>query len=96
MSWVRVGGNGSLWKNHVVSRDAGLSWNGCLTNSSGGECDLLRVIPFQRVSAVCRSGDGGLQASLPSCLAKSSERIGRDDLNELLNRSSCANIPRGV
>lgn len=95
MPSARVGGNGSLWKNYVVSRDAGLPWNGCLTNSSGGECDLLRVFPFQRVSAVCWSGDGGLQASLPSCPAKSSERIGRDDHNELLDRSSGANISRG-
>jgi hypothetical protein len=95
MSSTRVGGNGSLWKNYVVSRDASLPWNGCLTNSSGGECDLLWVFPFQRVSAVCRSGDGSLQASLPGCPAKSSERIGRDDHNELLDRSSGANISRG-
>ena len=93
---ARVGGNGSLWTNYVVSRDARLPRNGCLANSSGGECDLLRVFPFQRVSAVCRSGDGGLQASLPSCPAKPSERIGRDDHNELLDRSSCANISRST
>jgi hypothetical protein len=32
-------------------------------------------------AAVCWSGDGGIQASIPSCPAESSERIGRDDCN---------------
>jgi hypothetical protein len=44
-------------------------------------CGLFRVVYFQRFSAVCWSGDGRLQTSIPSRLAKSSERIGRDDCN---------------
>jgi hypothetical protein len=96
MSSARVGGNGSLWTSHVLPRDASLPRNGPLTNSFGGECDLLQVFPFQRVSGFCWSGDGGLQASLPSRPAKSSERIGRDDDNELLYRSSCPNIFRST
>jgi hypothetical protein len=42
-------------------------------------CGLCRVIHFQHFSAVCWSGDGRLQTSIPSRFAKSSERIGRDD-----------------
>jgi hypothetical protein len=41
-------------------------------------CGLFRVNRFQHFSAVCWSGDGRLQTSIPSRFAKSSERIGRD------------------
>jgi len=51
--------------------------------------------PSQQFSAVCWIGDGGLQASLPSCPAKPSERIRGDDRDEMLDRSSCASIHRG-
>jgi hypothetical protein len=49
----------------------------------------------QHFSAVYWIGDGGLQASLPSCPAKSSERIRGDDHDEMLDRSICADVPRG-
>ena len=34
--------------NHVLPRDARLPRDGRLANSSGGECDFLRVFPFQQ------------------------------------------------
>ena len=93
---ARVGGNGFMWTSHVLPRDARLPRDGRLADCSGGEYDFLRVFPFQQFSAVCWSGDGGLQASLPSCPAKPPERIGGYDDNKLLDWSSCTNIPRGT
>jgi hypothetical protein len=51
--------------------------------------------PCQQFSAVYWIGDGGLQASLPRCPAKSSERIRWDDHHEVFDRSICPDIPRG-
>jgi len=59
-------------------------------------CDLFRVIHFHLFSAICWSGDGRLQTSIPSRFAKSSERIGRDDCNQLLDWSGCSYIPRST
>ena len=52
-------------------------------------------IHCQHFSAVYWIGDGGLQASLPSCPAKSSERIRGNDHDKMLYRSICADISRG-
>ena len=93
MSSARVWRNGPVWTNYVLSRDASLPRNGRLANSPGGEYHLFGVSPFQQISAVCWSGDGSLQASIPSSPAKSPERVGRDGHNKLLHRSSRANIP---
>jgi hypothetical protein len=77
----RVGRSGSLWTNHVLSRDARLPRDGRLANSAGGKCGLFQVILFQHFSAVCWSGDGRIQASIPGCPSESSERIRWDDCN---------------
>lgn len=52
---ARVGGNGSVWTDHVVSRDASFPWNGSPANSPGSECGLLRVF-FQSNSLQPSSG----------------------------------------
>ena len=58
-----------------------------VTSSSHFQC--------QQCSAVYWIGDGGLQASLPRCPAKSSERIRGDNHDEEFDRSICADIPGG-
>lgn len=98
MCLARVGarGNEFVWTNCVLSRGACLPRNKPLPIISGSECDFLKPFLFQQFSAFRWIGDGGLQAGLPSCPAKSSERIRADGHNELLHRSSCAGILRGI
>ena len=49
-----------------------------------------------KYAAVYRSGYGGLQTSLPSCPAKSTECIRRNDGYKLLNWSCCSHIFGGT
>ena len=59
-------------------------------------CDLFRVIHSHCFSAICWRSDGRFQTGIPSRFAKSSERIGGDDCNQLLDWSSCSYIPRST
>ena len=49
MPLARVGGNGFMWTSYVLPRDARLSRDGRLANSTGGECDFLWVVSILTV-----------------------------------------------
>ena len=95
MSLDRVGGNEFVWTDYFLSRSACLPCNELHPNISGSECNFLELFLFRQFSAMCRASDSSLQAGLPGCPAKSSERLREGGHNELLDRSSCADIPRG-
>jgi len=95
MSLDRVGGNEFVWTDYFLSRGAWLPCNEPHPDISGSEYNFLMPFLFRQFSAMCWASDSSLQAGLPSCPTKSSERLREGGHNELLDRSSCTDIPRG-